>query len=65
MGVVPNYGIEKQKTNRFSPLWCWEAHKALASLVLFHSLPGQRKKRAFRTQHLTAVTTLRIPGHGS
>ena len=38
---------ENRKEDRISPLWCWNPHKALASLVLFHSLPGERQNRVF------------------
>ena len=58
-------GVENRKQKRFSPLRCWNPHKSLASLVLFQSLPRQRKKSAFRTQHLTADTNSRLTDHGS
>ena len=32
-----NYRSRKQKTKQVIPSWCWNLHKALASLVLFNS----------------------------
>ena len=60
-------GVENRKQKRFSPLRCWNPHKSLASFVLFHRklVCGQRKKSAFRTQHLTADTNSRLTDHGS
>ena len=60
-----NYGIGKQKTKQVFPFVVLKPTQALASLVLFHSLPGQQKKKAFRTQHLTAATSHHLTGHGS
>ena len=48
-----------------SPRCVETPHPALASLGLFHSRPGQRKKRAFRTQHFNAATIPRLTGDGS
>ena len=39
-------GSENRKQDRISPLR-WNPHKALASHVLFHSLPGERQNHAF------------------
>ena len=61
-----NYGIWKAENKTGFPLCGVETHtRPLASLVLLQSLPGQRKKRAFRTQHLAAAASPRLTGHGS
>ena len=39
--------------------------RSQASIVLFHSRPGQPKKRVFNTQHFTPAMIPRLTGHGS
>ena len=61
-----NYRIGEQKTKQAFPFVMLKpTHGSVAGLVLFHSRPGQRKKRAFRAQHLTAATNRRFTRHVS
>ena len=60
-----NMGSENRKKKKKKKNFVLKPHTALASILLFHSLPGQRRKHVFRTQHLTDTTSPRPTGRGS
>ena len=58
-----NLSFQKTENKRGFPLCGVETHPRLS--VFSRSVPQQRKKRAFRTQHWTAATSPRLTGRGS
>ena len=65
LGQADNYGTEKQKIKQVFR-FCVETHTRLWLLLFSVPQPARRrKKRAFRTQRLTATTSPRLRGHGS